>query len=67
MLVNVAYIGHWIHKGAIVQFNNHEGIIPLDVFMYAYNRLSPVDFYGEPNPQYVPYRPWVRHAGRLTR
>ncbi len=61
MLVNVAYIGHWIHKGAIVQFNNHEGIIPLDLFMYAYNRLSPVDFYGEPNPQYVPYRPWIRH------
>jgi DNA invertase Pin-like site-specific DNA recombinase len=62
MLVNVAYIGHWIHKGAIVQFNNHEGIIPLDLFMYAYNRLSPVDFYGEPNAQYVPYRPWIRHA-----
>jgi hypothetical protein len=61
MLVNVAYIGHWIHKGAIVQFNNHEAIIPLDLFMYAYNRLSPVDFYGEPNPQYVPSRPWIRH------
>ncbi|MBK8034720.1 MAG: recombinase family protein [Chloroflexi bacterium] len=61
MLVNVAYIGHWIHMGAVVQWNNHEAIIPLDLFMYAYNRLSPTDFHGEPNPNYVPYRPWIRH------
>ena len=61
MLVNVAYIGHWIHMGAVVQWNNHEAIIPLDLFMYAYNRLSPTDFHGDPNPQYVPYRPWTRH------
>jgi DNA invertase Pin-like site-specific DNA recombinase len=61
MLVNVAYIGHWVHLGAVVQWNNHAAIIPLDLFMYAYNRLSPTDFHGEPNPQYVPYRPWTRH------
>ncbi|MCK6580684.1 MAG: recombinase family protein [Anaerolineae bacterium] len=61
MLVNVAYIGHWIHMGAVVQWNNHEPIIPLDLFMYAFNRLSPTDFHGEPNPNYVPYRPWIRH------
>lgn len=61
MLVNVAYIGHWVHMGAVVQWNNHEPIIPLDLFMYAYNRLSPTDFHGEPNPNYIPYRPWVRH------
>jgi DNA invertase Pin-like site-specific DNA recombinase len=61
MLVNVAYIGHWVHMGAVVQWNNHEPIIPLDLFMYAFNRLSPTDFHGEPNPNYVPYRPWVRH------
>jgi len=61
MLVNVAYIGHWIHMGAVVQWNNHEPIIPLDLFMFAYNRLSPTDFHGDPNPQYVPYRPWTRH------
>jgi hypothetical protein len=57
MLINVAYIGRWIHKGAIIQFNNHEVIIPLELFMYAYNPLSPVDFYGEPNPQYAPTIP----------
>lgn len=61
MLINVAYIGHWIHQQVIVQWHNHEAIIPNDLFMYAYNRISPVDFYGKPNPEYVPYRPWVRH------
>jgi hypothetical protein len=61
MLINVAYIGHWIHKGVIVQWHNHEAIIPNDLFIYAYNRISAVDFYGEANPQYVPYRPWTRH------
>ena len=61
MLINVAYIGHWIHKGVIVQWHNHEAIIPNDLFMYAFNRISNVDFYGEPNEQYVPYRPWTRH------
>lgn len=61
MLTNVAYIGHWVHQQVITRWNNHEAIIPLDLFMYAYNRLSPTDFHGEPNPNYVPYRPWVRH------
>ncbi|MCB9453330.1 MAG: recombinase family protein [Anaerolineaceae bacterium] len=61
LLVNVAYIGHWVHKGVIAQWHNHEAIIPNDLFMYAYNRISSTDFYGEPNPQYVPYRPWTRH------
>jgi hypothetical protein len=61
LLTNVAYIGHWIHKQVIVCWNNHEAIIPLDLFMYAYNRISPTDFQGDPNPNYVPYRPWVRH------
>lgn len=61
MLINVAYIGHWIHMGAVVQWNNHEAIIPRDLFMFAFNRLSPTDFHGEPNPNYVPYRPWIRH------
>jgi hypothetical protein len=61
MLINVAYIGHWIHQGVIVQWHNHESIIPNDLFMYAFNRISSVDFYGEANSNYVPYRPWTRH------
>ncbi len=61
MLANVVYIGHWAHRGVIVERYNHEAIVPLDLFMYAYNRLSPVDFYGEPNLEYTPQRPWTRH------
>ena len=61
MLTNVAYIGHWVHKQVVVGWNNHEAMIPLDLFLYAYNRLSRTDFLGDPNPYYVPYRPWVRH------
>lgn len=61
LLINVAYIGHWIHQQVIVQWHNHEAIIPNDLFMFAYNRISPRDFHGEANPHYVPYRPWIRH------
>ncbi|MCC6973637.1 MAG: recombinase family protein [Anaerolineae bacterium] len=48
-LTNVVYIGHWIHKGAIVRWHNHEAVVPLDLFMYAFNALSPEDFFGDPN------------------
>jgi hypothetical protein len=61
MLSNVVYIGHWAHRGVIVERYNHEAIVPLDLFMYAYNKLSPVDFNGEPNLEYTPQRPWTRH------
>ncbi|MCL4880437.1 MAG: recombinase family protein [Anaerolineae bacterium] len=60
LLVNVVYIGHWIHKEVIVQWHNHEAIVPPDLFLYAYNRLSPTDFHGEVNPDYQPYRPFKR-------
>jgi DNA invertase Pin-like site-specific DNA recombinase len=61
LFTNGVYIGHWVHKEAITRWNNHEPIIPLDLFMYAFNRLSPTDFLGEPNPNYAPYRTWIRH------
>jgi len=61
ILINVVYIGHWVHKQVIVKWDNHEPLVPLDLFMYAFNRISATDFYGEPNKHYVPYRPWVRH------
>ncbi|MEM9954324.1 MAG: recombinase family protein [Chloroflexota bacterium] len=62
MLVNVAYIGHWVHKQVIAQWHNHEAIIPEELFMFAFNRISRVDFHGQKNPHYVAYRPWTRHA-----
>ncbi|MBZ0305728.1 MAG: recombinase family protein [Anaerolineae bacterium] len=55
-LTNVAYIGHWVHKGAIVEWDNHAPLIEHDLFMYAFNTLSETDFHGEPNPDYSPYR-----------
>lgn len=61
LLTNAVYIGHWAHKGVIVQRHNHEAIVPLDLFMYAFNRLSMRDLDGEPNRDYTPHRPWVRH------
>lgn len=61
LLLQVAYIGHWVHQGAIVQWNNHEAIVPYDLFMFAYNRLSPTDFFGDPNPAYIPQRTFNRH------
>jgi DNA invertase Pin-like site-specific DNA recombinase len=61
MLTNVTYLGHWIHQQSIVVWNNHPSIIANDLFMFAFNRLSPYDFYGEANPYYVPYRPYNRH------
>ena len=59
MFTNVAYLGHWVHKGMIVQWHNHDAIVPEDLFMFAYNRLSSTDFYGDPNPEYIPYRGYV--------
>lgn len=61
---NAIYIGCWAVNRVIVDYHNHEPIIPLDLFMFAFNRLSPVNLEGEPNPHYAPQRPWVRHDKR---
>ena len=44
LLINVAYIGHWVHKQVIAQWHNHEAIIPEELFMFAYNRISQYGF-----------------------
>lgn len=61
LLRQVAYIGHWVHQGAIVQWHNHEAIVPEELFMFAYNRLSPTDFFGDKNPDHIPQRVFNRH------
>lgn len=63
-LKNAVYIGCWAVNRVIVDEHNHEPIIPLDLFMFAFNRLSPVTLKGEPNPHHTPQRPWVRHEKR---
>lgn len=52
----MVYIGHWVHQGAIVEWDNHPPLVEYDLFMYAFNRLSKTDFHGEPNPAFSPYR-----------
>jgi DNA invertase Pin-like site-specific DNA recombinase len=61
IFTNVIYIGHWVHQGAIAQFHNHEAIVDERDFMYAFNAISSTDFYGDPNPNYQPYRAYTRH------
>ncbi|MFQ3658743.1 MAG: recombinase family protein [Anaerolineae bacterium] len=61
LLINVAYLGYWVHQGVIVHKHNHEPLIETGLFMWAFNRISSTDFNGDPNPDYIPYRPFVRH------
>ncbi|MCL4880442.1 MAG: recombinase family protein [Anaerolineae bacterium] len=66
-LTNVAYIGHWVHKGTIVEWDNHAPIVEYDLFMYAFNSLSATNFHGEPNPDYSPYRAYQPRQPRNQR
>lgn len=45
---NAIYIGCWAVNRVIVDYHNHEPIIPLDLFMFAFNRLSPGRSQGNP-------------------
>ena len=45
----------------ILYYHNHEALVNEDDFMCAFNALSDVDFQGDPNPNYMPQRPFVRH------
>lgn len=54
LLTNAAYIGHWTFNDRIVRWNNHQAIVPIDIFMRAFNYLSPVTLEGLPNPHYQP-------------
>jgi|GEM_PF-3933201 len=63
MLPNIAYIGHRAYRGIVEQWHNHTYLYSIseDLFMYAFNALSKIDFYGESNPDYRPYRTYNRH------
>jgi len=56
MFAHAAYIGHWMYKGSIVRWNNHQAIVPLKNFMRAFNYLSAVALDGQENKHYHPYR-----------
>jgi DNA invertase Pin-like site-specific DNA recombinase len=67
MFTNAVYVGYWISNGQVISIEgqadneNHEAIIPEYLFYFAFNRLSNVTVYGADNPDYQPYRPFVRH------
>jgi DNA invertase Pin-like site-specific DNA recombinase len=56
VLTNRAYIGYWVYKKEVVSTENHEAIVELDTFAYAYNRLSLVTLNGISNEQNVERR-----------
>ncbi len=62
LLTNAAYIGHWCANKTIVQWNNHPAIVPIEVFVQAFNYLSPVSLDGTPNPDYDPLQEHARPA-----
>jgi len=60
ILRNPANIGHFIYKG-VIRYNNHPAIVPYMDFIYAFNRLSPVNLDGTPNNSYL------ERAGRYVK
>ncbi len=52
ILTNPAYIGWYVYNGVIVSKTAHDPIIEdLDLFMYAYSRLSLTTLDGQPNEE----------------
>src|SRR5438270_8320030 len=49
ILINRVYIGYWIYQDEVCQKANHEPIVDLNTFVYAYNRLSLTKIDGTPN------------------
>lgn len=54
MLTNAVYLGHWVFKNHVVQWNNHPAIVSEDLFYRAFNYLSPYGLDGKSNPNYSP-------------
>jgi predicted site-specific integrase-resolvase len=55
-----ANIGHFVYKG-VIRYNNHPAIVDYMDFIYAFNRLSPVNLDGTPNTTYL------ERAGRYVK
>jgi DNA invertase Pin-like site-specific DNA recombinase len=64
VLTNRVYIGYWIYCGELVSTNNHSAIVDYDDFMFAYNRLSPINLDGTPNEEALRNR--RKYARRFT-
>lgn len=57
MLTNAAYLGHWVFRDSVVQWNNHPAVVSEELFYRAFNYLSPYSLDGTPNPDYAPRLP----------
>jgi len=62
VLINRVYIGYWIYQGEVCSIANHQPIIDLNTFVYAYNRLSLTKIDGTPNEAAI-----ERHHRRLKK
>ncbi len=51
---NCVRIGHWMDRGRVIRWNNHEPILDERLFFKAFNLISPVTLTGEPNPDFSP-------------
>ena len=49
ILTNPAYVGWYVYDGVVVSKTNHEPIVAMDDFLYAYSRLSPINLDGTKN------------------
>ena len=67
MLINPVYIGHWLHDGVVVRWNNHEPIVSEEVYWRAFHYLSPILLDGSPNPDYRPVRQNARPSVEVRR
>ena len=65
LLTNRAYIGWWVYKKEVVSRNNHDAIVDLSTFTYAYNRISMTSLDGVPNQCLIKRR--ATYAKRLDR
>lgn len=63
VLTNRVYIGYWIYCGELVSTHNHPAIVDYNDFMFAYNRLSPINLDGTPNEEALRNR--RKHARRF--
>ncbi len=52
ILTQAAYVGHWAVNRVIVRWDNHPVIVPKDLFMQAFNYLSPVTLRGQKNAEF---------------
>lgn len=60
IVTNPMYVGHFMYKGAVLIWNNHEPIVPDDLFYTAFNLASKHALDGSENVHFKGKRPIAR-------